>query len=1271
MIGNKSFDIRTNKGGEVSLKEGGRHEFVAALDFASMYPYVAESFNIDSSAIVPNELIEQYKNCLKGEKVEIVKDLIGPNGRGRITLESGEIIEELFAEFKNNIDKIQNEMRIWNNCLELLIDSDFKDSDHYLSLNHQRMKLATIYPKAFSGFTYPKSITVVSRDDKPRIEDEVLLFPNIHDRVREVVKEYNETTLHKRKYNILIMLQNIIDKERWEVVIEEFQRLRKEGMIICGENSRNLKHAIEKHMLLEEPIAAIRETFDKCQRRRMNSKERAKDSNTMLRLEQEVLAVRFTLLKYMCLKPVALKSEELYDGSIHIAPFRDFERDDRSESSRTLIDRMLSNPFKVEISETERIPVWSKQSKRGEDRQILPSEHWALKEIYNHFLRAARNDVKKQLKQATTYVEKVRLNALQNAIKVLMNSEYGASGASFFPFFNPVIPSITTASARASIHFLTTLLEQPVLYVDERFLEDNEKLIEDLQQVGIIKNIQLVYEEERDKDFESEIVKRFSDIGIKVLKIEQPQYFNCLDRCRNDNYHIVIEILPSKVIYQDTDSNYYIIPNIYKHLLGNPLDEAQITYTPQGVKTVMNAMFKQNQLYILLVDLMINRPPGGVNFEHAFISCRHFNAKKKYYGIDYEDYMVGELPEEWKTQDGSWKIVPGKSTWCNPNGEFIEVDKRKLLDERMDYFNYAKSQNIKATGMDLARRDQYKFVNLFHLMVIQKDLQIMRFENGAWKPVERHSMYDLVFDILNSFENVWKILDYEPMTQIDYKIDDFVKTINNNPGKANTNIRELNERLTKCLRNDLLPVPFEKVEVVVLNPRSAADVQKYWINKAAETFTINCPRELIERYTKAFIIDKFSLRIDSDILIDNDMVIVKGVPIERKTEYLQYSSLEVLKEYVRDSDKTNVFDFSIDVPYDKLRDVWMEEADKSVAVILAKENKDKNGKRLFRKNEVIQYCQEMMPEIPIDNAVISILDMEYYKKRALKGLVGYLLEECKGKELEAINNNEASDNEKIEAIRKLKESLILELVKTYRNDLLNSKAYSRTRQRINRFNMGKFKQYKYYPEQFAYIALKWNLVKVSDGNVVIEGLEKDIEEIDVWTVICLAVEERIERTKAELTEMFAKFKTLEDTLLCNRRIDRNDFLKLIIQMNDKLNLYESLQGMNKEFEKPETFDKEIIKHVVKGSSFKEIFKIETDLSDVLKKRWYEKPPRGHIERYEAYLDRIHWLGKSLKSCENEIKKLFIGNCEDLAKLLREIDDLKNCLLMYAQLKQWK
>ena len=525
MIGNKSFDIRTNKGGEVSLKEGGRHEFVAALDFASMYPYVSESFNIDSSAIVPNEFIEQYKKSLNGEKVEVVRDLIGPNGRGRITFKSGEIIEELFAEFKNNVDKIQQEINIWNDTLERFVNSNFKDHDLYLSLNNERMRLSMIYPKAFSGFTYPKSIKVIPRENKPRIEDEVLLFPNIHDRVKEAAKEYNETSLHKRKYNILIMLQNIIDKERWEAVIEEFQKLRKDRMILYGDNSKNLKATIEKHILLEESPGEIQEIFKRCQHRRMNSKEGRKETSSLLNLEREVLKSRFTLLKYMCLKPIVLKSSEPSEAILEATTQRASEGFPQAQ------------PFKIEISETERIPVWTKQSKRGEDRQILPSEHWALKEIYNHFLRAARNNVKKQLKQATTYVEKVRLNALQNAIKVLMNSEYGASGASFFPFFNPVIPSMTTASARASIHFLTTLLEQPVLYVDEKFLEDNKKLVEDLQKVGIIKNIQTVSEESRDNDFESAIVKRFSEIGIKVLKIEQPQYFNCLDRCRKDNRH--------------------------------------------------------------------------------------------------------------------------------------------------------------------------------------------------------------------------------------------------------------------------------------------------------------------------------------------------------------------------------------------------------------------------------------------------------------------------------------------------------------------------------------------------------------------------------------------------------------------------------------------------------------------------------------------------------------------------------------------------------------
>lgn len=73
MIGNKSFDIRTNKGGEVSLKEGGRHEFVAALDFASMYPYVAESSTLILQQSSRTNSLSNTRNVSKEKKWKSLK----------------------------------------------------------------------------------------------------------------------------------------------------------------------------------------------------------------------------------------------------------------------------------------------------------------------------------------------------------------------------------------------------------------------------------------------------------------------------------------------------------------------------------------------------------------------------------------------------------------------------------------------------------------------------------------------------------------------------------------------------------------------------------------------------------------------------------------------------------------------------------------------------------------------------------------------------------------------------------------------------------------------------------------------------------------------------------------------------------------------------------------------------------------------------------------------------------------------------------------------
>ena len=1339
MLGNKTFDIRTNKGGEVSLKEGGRHEFVVALDFASMYPYVAESFNIDSSAIVPIELIEEFKKCKNNEKIETIYDLINPSGRGRITLKTGEIIEELFTEFKNNKDEIIKEISIWNSIVDEFLSNSLNqplekslneplkadinqtsqvqltnqlndalneslkyeqtkeqirvDVQTYIKLCKHREILKYLYPKYFECLGLPIKIEIISKNEKAYIKDKVLYFPNIHRKVKDVANVFNTTNIVKRKWNMILMLQAIEDNIYWDSIISFF-RLNA-GKTCYKKDIDNLKNKISEFLINRASITELNEYLDKIKLR----KDKDEFSMSVLKMEQTILSLRFKLNRYLVIEKIDIKESD--------------------------------------ILPSERIPIWTKQSHRGLDRQILPNEHHALKEIYNHFLRAARNNVKKELKLATSYVEKLRLNSFQNAIKVLMNSEYGASGASFFPFFNPVIPSITTASARASIHFLTRLLEQPLIWIDIQFLKDNEKLIKQLLDVGIIRKISkvntndffnsesaskaltndslkditlkdinskyiskaLTNEISKDdstidilKDIKSttkkDVLDRFNKLNIKIQSFEKPQYFNCLDRCRNETELLLIEILPSKVIYQDTDSNYYIVPHVYEYLMSDlfktdieneplkanskndieTLKTDSINYTPQGIKKVMNSLVLQNQLYILFVALMINRPPGSVGFEHAFIVCRHFNAKKKYYGIDYDDSMIAELNDntcshiEFSTNDNSnalkndaleiktWKIKPGKTTYCNPNGEFIEVDKRKLLDERVDYFTYAKSQNIKATGMDLARRDQYKFVNLFHLIVIQRDLRIMEFKDNQWVRIKEQKMLDLVLDIINSFDDIWKTLEKDINSKIEFSIDDFVKTINNNPGKANTNIKELNSRYKACGRIDLMPKDFDKVEIISLNPISASEVQSYWINKTitnknySNDDIIQLTRQYLKDITKEVIMNISIVNSKIKFLVFNRDVINI---INRL-----YGSDAIIEDINGD------YNIIIDIPYDYIEKQWKIRANDSIKSINDKANKDKNGKRIFRKDEIIEYCKETNPSVSIQNAILKLLDKEYYKKRLLKGLTGYLLEELKGNELMAINATEDSDADKIEAIKKLKDSLTLELVKKYRNTIINSKLYSRTNQRINRFNMKKYKKYEFDVEHIIYEVLHYKINIVNDN-------------VDMYINIVEFIENIKNNILNNYNNAIIEYNKITNSALLNKDIDESAFKTICIKINRLMNEYEIILSIYTTIEKMtdiETID--FIGLIDKGKLYKSLIECDINFIDVIGKSWLRKPTKASITKCKDLLEKEHKLNESISNIKKDIIQQEISSNDILGKIQEKIEKNKKILVAKLILKDF-
>lgn len=843
MLGNKTFDSRRNVGGEVALREGGIHHFVVALDFASMYPYVAESFNIDSSAMIPNEIVEKIR---KEYRVQKIYDICF---RERFVLNNGTVIESIKAKFTNNEQAIQFEVEQWN----------YLDKDDIPNLYMRRQSLLQRNPQKFAEIGLPKELKIENCD--PFIDsDGVLHTRAFEDRFIPILQEFNSTT-PKRKWNILVMIQNQISKEFWKEFIKKVDlRLR-----VKRSDVDYIVYRFIQYLLGIEPSLPV--FYD------------SRDSNAV-EIYPILLGLRGSFTKLIFWQEI------------------EYEPDNGE------------------------LEIFTKQSFRGDDRQILPDQHFALKELYNHVLRADRNEVKKQLKSAKTFSEKIRLNSLQNAIKTLMNSEYGASGASFFPLWNPFVPSMTTAMARASIGFLSAILENSRrIIVDEEFVDSNLESLQELESNNLLK-----------------IHKNFENIegkGFELDRCKETRSLLQFNQVPNKSKRIMLEFEPAQVIYQDTDSNYYVIKNVFEKVFPNETE-----LTPQRIKTIMHLMCLHNSIFIKFVDLMINRPPGGVNFEHAFIICRHFNAKKKYYGISYDESMNADLPKNFPNH----LIKPGVSIFPNAKGEFFEVDKNKLLKERYDYLSFAKSQNIKVTGIDLARRDQYKFVNLAHLIVMQRDLRMIEFDGKHWRRVEKQDLSSLVKSILNEYDQMFNKLRKDPNIHIEYNVDDFVKIINNNPGKRNVNILGLRRRLSILKAQEFIPKDFEKVEILSLNIAKAKEICSFWKNK-------------------------------------ND------------------SNLEDFENLIKDICT----------------------------------NRDKNSERIFTRPEVESFMSQKFGKVN-SNLIISFLDSEYYKKRLLKGLVNYLIEEVAFDDLKRINNLSISDSEKQNEVSRLKSRVLDSLVKEYQNE---------------------------------------------------------------------------------------------------------------------------------------------------------------------------------------------------------------------------------------------
>lgn len=458
----------------------------------------------------------------------------------------------------------------------------------------------------------------------------------------------------------------------------------------------------------------------------------------------------------------------------------------------------------VEVPDTVIKTIYFVQSPKGDDG--LPSVHYSLKSKMLNNLRMERIKARKNLAIAAKNNDKlgeIRFNATQLALKIISNSEYGASNNEFFAHFDPDIAACTTCNSRRLIGFLSNALHSDGIYVDRQFLDENKNDIERLVNIECLHITPYT-----DKDIFSLRRRALASLYDEFYDQQPIEIFK-------------MNFKESVVLYQDTDSNYYTNKYIVDYFL------TQENITPELLNECMMSLLAHNNIMANFVKRSVNRTPVGVGFEGAFIVCRYLNRKKKYYGRKWEPgmkitlddlaYINGVLKRNYTAQWTPKTLLP------LPSGDYLHLDIKQLLSEGVNQLDYVNKYGIKCTGVDLARRDQYRFINFSHMRVIQQDLRLIKYEGkGAWKLFDiDEPMKKIIDDIVESFRETidayTKIIHLVSSDKPTYQFSilDFAKTGAYRPDKMNP-VSAIVRRLREEHKDKFIPDMGERMYYVII-----------------------------------------------------------------------------------------------------------------------------------------------------------------------------------------------------------------------------------------------------------------------------------------------------------------------------------------------------------------------------------------------------------------------------------------------------------------------
>ena len=456
------------------------------------------------------------------------------------------------------------------------------------------------------------------------------------------------------------------------------------------------------------------------------------------------------------------------------------------------------------IPEKVTIPVYFLQSHKDESRDSI--EPYSLKRLILRDLANNRNAAKAEMKKCLKEGEMVgfkRFNAMQNAYKVVSNSFYGVLGASTFAGYDPDVAGAITWCARQTIGQLTDIIESKELFCDKEFITEIEDFVKHIEKLGdSFLSIRQLPKEEYSR------VEKHRRLSIGRL-------FDIDGALRRDITIYSISKPSSSLVYQDTDSNYYVIRAVQSYYTGcDENGKGLKRCDPTIIREMMNTMIDFNEIAGAFFEKCINVFPLSVSFEGSFVVARHLNRKKKYMGkkacdddgVVYSDklkykeaydengFLIEDYDKYWHAKE---TLVP------RSDGTYMIIDNRQLIDNHVHYFDYIGSMGIKCTGVDIVRRDQYRFINYFHLEVMRNDLKICKYngQDKTWSPIDidtpiEQTVRDILrnfYGILNSYSKIATLISCDKPS-IEFTLDDFSKQVTNN-GSKNPALLDLNKRL--------------------------------------------------------------------------------------------------------------------------------------------------------------------------------------------------------------------------------------------------------------------------------------------------------------------------------------------------------------------------------------------------------------------------------------------------------------------------------------------